>query len=56
MIAQRLQIETVRVLTKVVERHNNGYVSVLNELAARGQREIYAGSTVGFDRRLYVQQ
>lgn len=51
MIAQRLQIETVRVLTKVVERHNNGYVSVSRGLTAGGQREIHTGSTVGFNRR-----
>src|SRR5579859_4344012 len=55
MIAQRLQIETVSVLTKVVERHNNGYVSVIRGLTAGGQREINTCGTIGFHRRLYVE-
>ena len=52
MIAQRLQIETLRVLTKVVERNSSGYVMFLT---AGGQCEIHPGSTVSFDRCLYVE-
>ncbi len=56
MIAQRLQIATLCVLTKVVERHNSSYVSVLRVLTAGGQREIHSGRTVDLNRRLYIEQ
>jgi hypothetical protein len=56
LIAQRLQIETLRGRSRAYKSCSKDTTAATDSLAADGQREVHSGGPVCFDRSRHVEQ